>query len=195
MSWIRLSGLPSYMYERKILVEIGGMIGNVAKMDMNTDNRLLGLFCLPSCQLIDSEPSKGLRENNKNLRPSGLLGAKALSLMDRAMEGLKKHNYIVITNDVGCLDENGGLDSSGNNLVTENGGVNLNSFFALKSVMEGTVDIVALVMVGGLDLSRHTVVTFKENNDPNTNVYVEGVLGWSRRRTWVIQLERELEIV
>ncbi|KAK5818915.1 hypothetical protein PVK06_023865 [Gossypium arboreum] len=39
MSWIKFSGLSGYMYKRKILVEIGGMISKVAKLDMNTDNR------------------------------------------------------------------------------------------------------------------------------------------------------------
>ncbi|KAH1046335.1 hypothetical protein J1N35_037119 [Gossypium stocksii] len=88
-------------------------------------------------KLINSGSSKGLRENNKNLRPSGLLGAKAHSSMGRAIEGSKKHHSPIIANDFGCLDENSGLDGSGNSLVTGSGGVNLKSFFAPKSVMEG----------------------------------------------------------
>ncbi|MBA0739408.1 hypothetical protein Gogos_012685 [Gossypium gossypioides] len=39
MSWIRLLGFPSYIYKRKILIEIWGVIGRVAKLDMNTDNK------------------------------------------------------------------------------------------------------------------------------------------------------------
>lgn len=44
MSWIRLPGLSGYLYKWKILVEIGGMIGKVAKLDMNTDNKAIGRF-------------------------------------------------------------------------------------------------------------------------------------------------------
>ncbi|MBA0607254.1 hypothetical protein Godav_019587, partial [Gossypium davidsonii] len=35
-----LEGLPSYIYKRKILVEIWGLVRKVAKLDMNTDNRV-----------------------------------------------------------------------------------------------------------------------------------------------------------
>ncbi|MBA0753392.1 hypothetical protein Gogos_022208 [Gossypium gossypioides] len=38
------NGLPGYMYKRKILVEIRGMISKVAKLDMNTNNRARGRF-------------------------------------------------------------------------------------------------------------------------------------------------------
>ncbi|MBA0793203.1 hypothetical protein Gohar_017621, partial [Gossypium harknessii] len=39
ISWIKLLGLPRYLYKHKILVEIRGMVGKVAKLDMNADNR------------------------------------------------------------------------------------------------------------------------------------------------------------
>ncbi|MBA0701677.1 hypothetical protein Goari_020517 [Gossypium aridum] len=44
MSWIRFPGLPSYMYKRKILVEMGGMVSKIVKLDMNTDNIAKGRF-------------------------------------------------------------------------------------------------------------------------------------------------------
>ncbi|KAH1038575.1 hypothetical protein J1N35_040318 [Gossypium stocksii] len=44
MSWISFLGLPGYMYKRKILVEIGGLVGKVTKFDMNTNNRVRGRF-------------------------------------------------------------------------------------------------------------------------------------------------------
>ncbi|MBA0554540.1 hypothetical protein Golob_013637 [Gossypium lobatum] len=44
MSWIRFPGLPSYMYKRKILVEMGGMVSKIVKLDMNTDNIVKGRF-------------------------------------------------------------------------------------------------------------------------------------------------------
>ncbi|MBA0697525.1 hypothetical protein Goari_021063 [Gossypium aridum] len=36
--------LEGYMYKRKILVEIGGLVGKVTKLDMNTDNNVRGRF-------------------------------------------------------------------------------------------------------------------------------------------------------
>ncbi|MBA0672833.1 hypothetical protein Goklo_007360 [Gossypium klotzschianum] len=44
MTWIRLLGLPGYMYKRNILKEIGGTIGKVAKLNLNTDSRIRGHF-------------------------------------------------------------------------------------------------------------------------------------------------------
>ncbi|KAG8502955.1 hypothetical protein CXB51_000789 [Gossypium anomalum] len=44
MAWIRLPGLPKYLYNKKILEEIGGLIGKVAKLDFNTSNGLRGQF-------------------------------------------------------------------------------------------------------------------------------------------------------
>lgn len=40
MTWVRLPGLPSYMYKCKILMEIVGTIRTVAKLDLNTDSRI-----------------------------------------------------------------------------------------------------------------------------------------------------------
>ncbi|MBA0696666.1 hypothetical protein Goari_003199 [Gossypium aridum] len=54
----------SYMYKRKILVEIGGMIGNVAKLDMNTDNREACIFRVSESSTRKESPSsKTLSEN------------------------------------------------------------------------------------------------------------------------------------
>ncbi|PPS02341.1 hypothetical protein GOBAR_AA18327 [Gossypium barbadense] len=44
MAWIRLPGLPGFMYKRMILEAIGSMIGKVVKFDFNTDNRTRGRF-------------------------------------------------------------------------------------------------------------------------------------------------------
>ncbi|MBA0701196.1 hypothetical protein Goari_005644 [Gossypium aridum] len=41
---IQFMGLPGHMYNRKILQEIGGMVGYVAKLDFNTDNGVRGRF-------------------------------------------------------------------------------------------------------------------------------------------------------
>ncbi|PPD85295.1 hypothetical protein GOBAR_DD17775 [Gossypium barbadense] len=39
MAWIRFLGLPGYLYNHKIITEIGEMVGKVVKLDMNTDSR------------------------------------------------------------------------------------------------------------------------------------------------------------
>ncbi|PPD72023.1 hypothetical protein GOBAR_DD31086 [Gossypium barbadense] len=44
MAWIRFSALPSYLYNRKIITEIGELIGKVVKLDMNIDSRARGYF-------------------------------------------------------------------------------------------------------------------------------------------------------
>ncbi|KAH1045830.1 hypothetical protein J1N35_036614 [Gossypium stocksii] len=44
MAWIRFPALPSYLYNRKIITEIGELVGKVAKLDLNTDSRIRGHF-------------------------------------------------------------------------------------------------------------------------------------------------------
>ncbi|MBA0796348.1 hypothetical protein Gohar_007124 [Gossypium harknessii] len=44
IAWIRFPGLLGYLYKHKILAEIGEMVGNVVKLDMNTNNRMRGRF-------------------------------------------------------------------------------------------------------------------------------------------------------
>ncbi|XP_016675437.2 uncharacterized protein [Gossypium hirsutum] len=44
MAWIRFPGLPGYLYNHKIITEIGEMVGKVVKLDMNTDCRTRGRF-------------------------------------------------------------------------------------------------------------------------------------------------------
>ncbi|KAG8499648.1 hypothetical protein CXB51_006070 [Gossypium anomalum] len=43
-AWIIFPGLPGYLYNNKIITEIGGMVGKVVKLDMNTDSRARGRF-------------------------------------------------------------------------------------------------------------------------------------------------------
>ncbi|PPS05899.1 hypothetical protein GOBAR_AA14745 [Gossypium barbadense] len=44
MAWIRFLGLPGYLYNCKIITEIGEMVGKLVKLDMNTDSRAKGRF-------------------------------------------------------------------------------------------------------------------------------------------------------
>lgn len=41
---IQLPGLLGHMYNQKIIWEIGGLIGKVAKLDFNTDTGVRGRF-------------------------------------------------------------------------------------------------------------------------------------------------------
>ncbi|MBA0822507.1 hypothetical protein Goarm_019304 [Gossypium armourianum] len=43
-AWIRFPSLPGYLYNHKILTEIGELVGKVVKLDMNTDSRAKGYF-------------------------------------------------------------------------------------------------------------------------------------------------------
>lgn len=56
MSWIRLLGLPGFMYKRKILEAIGGMIGTMAKLDSQKDSKTIGRFTLMVVLIILDKP-------------------------------------------------------------------------------------------------------------------------------------------
>ncbi|MBA0590450.1 hypothetical protein Gorai_019155, partial [Gossypium raimondii] len=42
--WIRLRSLPGHLYNWKILLEIGELVGKVVRLDFNTDNKARGRF-------------------------------------------------------------------------------------------------------------------------------------------------------
>ncbi|KAH1106714.1 hypothetical protein J1N35_010482 [Gossypium stocksii] len=44
LAWIRLPGLPGYLYKKKILEAIGETIDKVVRLDFNTDSRTKGRF-------------------------------------------------------------------------------------------------------------------------------------------------------
>lgn len=44
LAWIRLPGLPGFMFYRQIVEAIGGLIGKVVKLDFQTDKRTRGHF-------------------------------------------------------------------------------------------------------------------------------------------------------
>ncbi|KAK5772032.1 hypothetical protein PVK06_048293 [Gossypium arboreum] len=44
LAWIRLPGLPGYLYKKKIIKVIGNTIGKVVRLDFNTDSRTRGRF-------------------------------------------------------------------------------------------------------------------------------------------------------
>ncbi|MBA0603243.1 hypothetical protein Gorai_003396 [Gossypium raimondii] len=77
---IRLPGLLGHMYKRKILREIRGIIGKVAKLDFNTDNGVRGRFArmivfvnldralisqeiCPRRVMVSDESDEGISEN------------------------------------------------------------------------------------------------------------------------------------
>ncbi|MBA0577928.1 hypothetical protein Gorai_020234, partial [Gossypium raimondii] len=44
MAWIHLSSLSGYLYKRKIIEAIGGLIKKFIKLDLQTDNKTKGRF-------------------------------------------------------------------------------------------------------------------------------------------------------
>ncbi|MBA0788264.1 hypothetical protein Gotri_026714 [Gossypium trilobum] len=44
LAWVTLSGLPSFMYKRRIWEVVRGLVGKVAKVDFNTDGKIRGLL-------------------------------------------------------------------------------------------------------------------------------------------------------
>ncbi|MBA0828704.1 hypothetical protein Goarm_013347 [Gossypium armourianum] len=42
LAWIRLPSLLGFMYKRRILEEVGGLVGKVVKFDLNTDSKTRG---------------------------------------------------------------------------------------------------------------------------------------------------------
>lgn len=44
MAWIRFPALPTYLYDRKVITEIGELVEKVVKLDMNTDSRTRDRF-------------------------------------------------------------------------------------------------------------------------------------------------------
>ncbi|PPR81112.1 hypothetical protein GOBAR_AA39604 [Gossypium barbadense] len=44
LAWIRLSSHVGFIYKRRILEEVGGLVGKVAKFDLNTDSKTRGHF-------------------------------------------------------------------------------------------------------------------------------------------------------
>ncbi|MBA0772008.1 hypothetical protein Gotri_007452, partial [Gossypium trilobum] len=44
LTWIRFPGLPGFLYKRKVLEQIGSLVGKVARLDLKPDNRTSGRF-------------------------------------------------------------------------------------------------------------------------------------------------------
>ncbi|MBA0821765.1 hypothetical protein Goarm_018605, partial [Gossypium armourianum] len=44
IAWIRFPASPSYLYNRKIITEIGELVSKVVKLDMNTNSRARGRY-------------------------------------------------------------------------------------------------------------------------------------------------------
>ncbi|KAA3472094.1 leucine-rich repeat receptor-like protein kinase PEPR2 [Gossypium australe] len=59
LAWIRLLGLPGFLYKKKILEEIGGTIGKVVRLDFNTDSRIRGQFARMAVYINLDKPLTG----------------------------------------------------------------------------------------------------------------------------------------
>ncbi|MBA0673046.1 hypothetical protein Goklo_029279 [Gossypium klotzschianum] len=148
---IRLLGLPGYLYKRKILVEIRGMVGKVTKLDMNTDNRARG--------------------------PVRVNSVASRSSIGPVSSSNRTNGFQIVDDSTGGLGVDDGSDGSGNGLVNKTSRVIPGSFSTTNLVLEGMVGIAASVMVGILDPNKHTAVIFKENKNPNADSQVEGNTG------------------
>ncbi|KAA3453419.1 reverse transcriptase [Gossypium australe] len=59
LAWIRLPGLPGFLYKKKILEEIGKTIGKVVRLDLNTDSRTRGRFARMAVYINLDKPLTG----------------------------------------------------------------------------------------------------------------------------------------
>ncbi|KAK5812307.1 hypothetical protein PVK06_027736 [Gossypium arboreum] len=61
LAWIRLLGLSGFMYKRRILEVVGGFVGNMVKLDLNTDKKTRG-FARMSIMVEEVNGNKDLAE-------------------------------------------------------------------------------------------------------------------------------------
>ncbi|MBA0660580.1 hypothetical protein Goklo_012579, partial [Gossypium klotzschianum] len=59
MVWIRLPGLLGFLYKKKILEEIGGLIGTVTRLDFQIDKGLRGKFARMVEKTKETSPEVG----------------------------------------------------------------------------------------------------------------------------------------
>ncbi|KAA3461146.1 GroES-like zinc-binding alcohol dehydrogenase family protein [Gossypium australe] len=68
LTWVRFPGLPNYLYKKKALWEIGGMVGKVTKLDFNTDSRARGWYARMSVYANLDKPLISKVIINRNLQ-------------------------------------------------------------------------------------------------------------------------------
>ncbi|PPS07537.1 hypothetical protein GOBAR_AA13110 [Gossypium barbadense] len=153
VAWIRLPALPSYLYNRKIITEIGELVGKVVKLDMNTDSRTRGLFARMAVYVNLEKPLVsqilGSFAPNSNSRPF----AAPVVVPEQAIDEVILHD--------------------------ERETSVLQSTPSLKEVVRGE----EVVEVGNLDSEKHTTVVFFENKEPlsmNTLLDQKGFLDSSK---------------
>ncbi|KAG8486302.1 hypothetical protein CXB51_019644 [Gossypium anomalum] len=56
LAWIRLPGLPGFLYKKKIIEVIGSTIGKVVRLDFNTDSRSRGQFAMMAVYINLDKP-------------------------------------------------------------------------------------------------------------------------------------------
>ncbi|MBA0591015.1 hypothetical protein Gorai_019703 [Gossypium raimondii] len=95
MAWIRLQGLPNYLYNKKILEEIGDLIGKIAKLDFNTDNQLRGYFA----RLALDGPHWNAKETYKLATKFSISGKGWSKFMALSMETNRKGEKKMLDNE------------------------------------------------------------------------------------------------
>ncbi|MBA0607722.1 hypothetical protein Godav_019987 [Gossypium davidsonii] len=164
---IRLLGLPGYLYKRKILVEIRGMVGKVTKLDMNTDNRAredmpmqrklapLGPLTFTIRNDIRKSHNEIFEHNNGQLGSGALDKGQLNELGFRNMVGPVRVNSVASRSSIGPVSSsnrtNGfqivddrfseGLREKRNGLDL-NGSLGVKAYSLLDKAMEGSEQVI-----------------------------------------------------
>ncbi|KAG8482810.1 hypothetical protein CXB51_024437 [Gossypium anomalum] len=76
LAWIRLPRLPGHMYKRKILGEIGSMVGRFTKLDFNTDSRTRGRVTKMVVYVNLDKPLVSQAEGNETVADSVVINVE-----------------------------------------------------------------------------------------------------------------------
>ncbi|PPD89262.1 hypothetical protein GOBAR_DD13784 [Gossypium barbadense] len=142
------NSLLGYLYNKKILEKIGGLIGRVVKLDFNTDKRYDRVkdFCSFS---TDTKGNVGEKEGVPTVDP--MTRDLILKRADSKGKGAK---------DVGSVIEVAELDNDGHGCESRLGGQSekLGSNFMVTGPIVGTIVDQKLVVEGGIDVGRGTII-------------------------------------
>ncbi|KAH1096689.1 hypothetical protein J1N35_013610 [Gossypium stocksii] len=172
LAWIRLPGLLGFLYKKKILEEIGGIIGKVVLLDLNTDSRNRGRFTRMAIYINLDKPLiaqilvNGMKQRVEyealpticsTYRKHGHTKELCASLQPELTPG--KDQMKVTPTEVG----KGGKGAAyGPWMVEVNVDDGLTMTSKPASSMSNLVEVQATDSSGRLNRNKHTAVSFKE---------------------------------